>query len=373
MKQEDLPLPGKFPATGATMGRMEVGIIGAIKRSYLFLLAGSILLTLIIPFILARGHVFVRLLSLPLRIALLLAGLMLLSWGFEAQRLRILLRLVGEVVGLPKALGMVMAAEFAGAATPGATGMAATYALLLKRRGMDIGSAAGLVAVIVVFDLAFFGTFLPLAALWIAVQPQAVPGAQRLLAVIFTGAAFAALALLLLHRYHHGARILVDRVLGHLPIYARRRYAIARSTVQFLRALRVLRNMTWRSRWDLYVLSAGFWLPRYVVLWVAISQVTERVGFPYLLIVQGILNLGGQMIFLPGGAGGVGAAYAVLLSPYMSGRDIGFTLLIWRTFTYYWYLLVGAPIFLYQAGAAAHDLLSRSHRVRSPAKPHSPH
>jgi hypothetical protein len=32
---------------------------------------------------------------------------------------------------------------------------------------------------------------------------------------------------------------------------------------------------------------------------------------------------------------------------------------VWRTYNFYWYLLVGGPIFLYKTGHAAQKLLTR--------------
>ena len=62
---------------------------------------------------------------------------------------------------------------------------------------------------------------------------------------------------------------------------------------------------------------------------------------------------------LPAGGGTVDAGYAALLSPYLGRESLAFTLLTWRTFTFYWYLIVGGPIFLFKTGKAAHQILSR--------------
>jgi len=41
----------------------------------------------------------------------------------------------------------------------------------------------------------------------------------------------------------------------------------------------------------------------------------------------------------------------------MGLEALAFTLLVWRTYTFYWYLIIGGPIFLYETGGAAHRLL----------------
>jgi uncharacterized membrane protein YbhN (UPF0104 family) len=63
------------------------------------------------------------------------------------------------------------------------------------------------------------------------------------------------------------------------------------------------------------------------------------------------------MFVLPAGGGVVDTAYAAFLSSYLSPEPLSFTLLVWRTYTFYWYLIIGGPIFLYETGHAAHNLL----------------
>jgi hypothetical protein len=33
--------------------------------------------------------------------------------------------------------------------------------------------------------------------------------------------------------------------------------------------------------------------------------------------------------------------------------------LVWRTYTFYWFLIVGGPIFLFKTGQVAHDFISQ--------------
>ena len=47
------------------------------------------------------------------------------------------------------------------------------------------------------------------------------------------------------------------------------------------------------------------------------------------------------------------------MSPFMGAEAIAFTLLVWRFFAFYWYVLVGGPFLIYKAGRAAWDLLRK--------------
>jgi glycosyltransferase 2 family protein len=130
--------------------------------------------------------------------------------------------------------------------------------------------------------------------------------------------------------------------------------------LHLIKALRALGKM---PRWylvGLYLITVGFWLPRYLVMIIVIHLVGHsNAPFTYLLLVQGVLNLGGQVFLLPGGAGTVDAGYAAFLSPYLARDPLALTLLVWRTYTFYWFLVVGGPIFLLKTGKAAHDLLTK--------------
>jgi len=77
--------------------------------------------------------------------------------------------------------------------------------------------------------------------------------------------------------------------------------------------------------------------------------VDQAVPLSYLFLVQGALNLGSQILLMPGGGGTVDAGYAAFLSPYLDRETLAFTLLVWRTYTFYWFLIVGGPIFLFAA------------------------
>jgi glycosyltransferase 2 family protein len=109
----------------------------------------------------------------------------------------------------------------------------------------------------------------------------------------------------------------------------------------------------------LSLITLGFWLPRYLLLFLIIQLVGQAVPLSYLVLVQGALNLGRQIFLMPAGGGTVDAGYAAFLSHYLDRETLTFTLLVWRTYTFYWSLIVGGPIFLFKTGQVAHDLISQ--------------
>jgi uncharacterized protein (TIRG00374 family) len=255
---------------------------------------------------------------------------------------------------------MTAAAEFAGVATPGSIGMAGTYTYLFKQQRVSLGAAMGMLAVVVVTDLLFYGTLMPCAALALLFAGSSQSNTADLVTVVLGVVAGGGLILYALIHYYRRLYHFLSRRLSRVSWAAKRRYRLARATVEFAHAFRLIGRMSWRQRLALYCCTVGYWLPRYGILLVLITIMAQGVPLAYLLLVQGVLNLGGQMFILPGGGGGVDAGYAAFLSPYLDRQTLAFTLLVWRTFTFYWYLVIGGLIFTFKTGKAAHRLLTRT-------------
>ncbi len=329
------------------------------KKSWLWLLIASISLSLAIPLLLGGVSQFKLLDRLSWGAITLLTLLVTVSWVFNALRTQMVMRASGRELGFGNAVLVSMSAEFAGVTTPGSVGLPATYTFLFHNLGGGVAEAIGLVGIIVVTDLAFFATLMPLAAVLQLCEAGAKHNTLHLVAEVMVVVGGGALGLWGLARHYRAAWHFLARQMGKVPRLAKYRYRLGRATVQFFRSLRLVENKSWAWRLELLGVTVGFWLPRYLVLIFVIHLVSRAVPFSYLFLVQGLLNLGGQLFMTPGGAGTVGAGYAAFLSPYLSGESLGFSLLVWRFFTFYWLLIVGGPIFLYKTGRAAHDLLNR--------------
>jgi glycosyltransferase 2 family protein len=331
----------------------------AIKKKWLLLLLASIFLSLAVPLALGGLSQFKLLPRLSWEIAVLLAVMVVISWVFNALRTQFLLGFMGQRLGFREAALTTISAEFAGITTPGGVGMVATYAFLFNRLGVSLGKSAGLVGLIVLTDLAFYGTILPLAALIQLLTGAGQPRALRLVAIVVVVVAGAARLFWVAARHHRRFCSFLAQQMGKTPWLAQRRWRLGRGMVEFLQVLRLLGKMSWSQRLALYLITLDFWLPRYLILFMVLASLGQYVPVAYLVMTQGVLNLGGQVLAMPGGAGTVEGGYAALMRPYLSLEVIAFTLLVWRTYSYYCYLLVGGPIFLYKTGKAARDLLNR--------------
>jgi uncharacterized protein (TIRG00374 family) len=328
------------------------------RKRYLLLLFIGIILTLAVPALLAGKDIFKELARLNWEIAAGLLLLVVVGWGFNTARVRMLLRDMGKPIPVIEGALITIATEFAGASTPASSGMPATYIFLLNRIGLNLGQAIGQVAIIILLDILYFCSTMILAALAMLFLHSPF-GTSYLLGFVVAAMAAVFLLLWLVVRHFRPIYHSVSHFMGRFAWLARRRYRLARTTVEFLRALRMMGNLSWSKRLVLYLLTLGYWLPRYLVLIIAVGLVTRELPVAYLFLLQGLLNFGGQMFVIPSGGGGVDAAYMALMRPYLDSTDIAFTLVIWRAYTFYWYLLVGGPIFLVKTGKAARDLLGR--------------
>jgi uncharacterized protein (TIRG00374 family) len=349
-----------WPAEKAVRPAPELKGKNAMKKFYLFLLVLvlGVALSLAIPFFIGKGFAqFKALKAIPLWVAGVLAGLVLISWVFNATRVRLLVRAMGRQLGFIEGISIVISAEFAGNATPWGLGMPAAYTFLLGKKAMPLGEAMALVTLIVLFDLAVYVVASPLAAGALLLGKRPEVSTKLIVAVLVVVGAtliFVVIIFLFFRCLYYG----VSRLIARLPWIAKYRFRFARKVVEFLRAMRLLRRMSWGQRIGITFYTALYWLPRYSILIFIIFLLGKSVPIAYLFMVQALLNLGALVIFTPGGAGGVGLGYDVLMSPYLTQSEVAFTLLVYRATNFYWYLAAGAPFFLYKSGQAAHYLLS---------------
>ncbi|MCE5361097.1 MAG: flippase-like domain-containing protein [Acidithiobacillus sp.] len=286
--------------------------------------------------------------QLPLLFGLVI--LMLISWFFEANRLRWICAAVGLRLSLRGALPLVMAAEFAGAATPAASGMGAAYLAFLYRRGLNFGTATAVLIAIAITDILFMVSIFLLSLFYLLIFDNFVPNVRTILWLVGF-VTITSLLLLVLWTFERNTIVHgLDRLLLHWSWYRRYRKRVALFFLRLLKTLEILRKTSWRQRGMILLAAAGYWTPRYLVLWVLMEYLGGRVSVPYIVVSQTLLNLTSQLSFLPGGAGSVGAAYSLLFGGTLPQADVAFSLLGWRLFTYYWYLLIGMPWFFWEWG-----------------------
>lgn len=320
------------------------------KRS-LWLIAAGLVLGLSIPLLYGGSGLFQRLATFPLPLLGVVLGMIFIGWNFNAGRLRLLLGGIGQPMRHGRALGTVMATEFALCATPAGSGGPLTYVLLLRRHGVPGSNAAALYALDILMDMLFFATALLGIAFALIFQPgQLRVGWQlSLLAVLLgSGMVLAWVAA----RHYRAALLWGGRRLRKWQVSAAVRRRLARTLLRFRQGLRLTLGLSRRRLFAIYMLCVGHWLMRYSILYVLIVGLDRQISWAYSFLIQMLALTAGQFTLLPGGSGGVELSFTALLAPVLDAPTLGAVLLMWRFTTYYWYLIAGAPVFALFAGKA---------------------
>jgi uncharacterized protein (TIRG00374 family) len=321
-----------------------------VKRySWGFLVLVSLAVSLSLPLLYGGMASFGELAKLSPAVVVLLLGMVGGGWVFNAGRIRILARGLGVRLRAREALRTVISAEFAAVATPASTGGAATYIFLLSRRGLRLGEAAAIVAFDQLMDLIFFATVMPVALL-LFLTGQGTAWAFSAPAILIGVLALGVILLLWLPRHYRPVAIWLGRVIRRVPGLCRLRYRLARWLIQFRRSVTLLLRLGASRLLLVYLLCIGHWMLRYGVLPVLLYFMGYSGHWSYIFLAQALMFLVGHLSFLPGGAGGVELVFGALLRPYLDGGTMAAAILVWRFCTFYWYLLAGAPVFIFTTG-----------------------
>jgi uncharacterized protein (TIRG00374 family) len=324
----------------------------------LWLLACALLAAALVPLLLGGDGLLQRLLAFPGGLLLAMLGMIFVCWNLNALRLRLLLG--RHRLGQRRALGTIMATEFAICATPGGAGGPLTLMALLLRQGVPAAKGTAVYAVDQLSDLLVFACAL-LGILGYALSHAFDARIGWLLGLSAAALTVVLLAVVLLGRCHRAVLRFNGRLLRRCRVSARRRWRWARKLLRFRNALRDSLARPRRVLAAVLLLTAMHWILRYSVLYLALNGLGQSVPWAWTFLVQMLALTAGQLSLLPGGAGGAELASVALLTPMVGKPTAAAAILIWRAVTYYFYLIAGAPLFLHMAGR---PLLRRLVRLR---------
>lgn len=312
-----------------------------------WLLGGALLVAVLIPVLLGGSGLFERLRGFPPGLLLLMLGMIVMGWYLNALRLRLL---VGpRRFGQHRALGIVIATEFAICATPGGAGGPLTMMALLLRQGVAPARGTATYAVEQLTDLLFFACAL-VGVLIYALTHSLNAYIASLLG--FSAALLLGLMILLalLGRFHRRVFLVNGWLIGKLGMKTARKRQWARKVLSFRNALLECFRLPRAVLLAVFALTTVHWLLRYSVLYLTLFGLGSQIAWAWTFIVQLLALTAGQLSLLPGGAGSAELASAALLAPLVGKSTAAAAILIWRFVTYYFYLIAGAPLFLHLAG-----------------------
>ncbi|VVM88069.1 hypothetical protein PS645_02628 [Pseudomonas fluorescens] len=326
------------------------------------LLCIALLVAVMIPALLGGNETWYRLQSFPLHWLLIMFAMILLCWVLNSMRLRLLLGEERSKVSRRKSLAVVMAAEFAYCATPGGSGGPLTIMALLARQGVRPARGSAVFAMDQLSDLLFFLCAL-IGILIYALFQHLSQRMEWLLTVSAVSMFGGLLGCLFVARYHRLLIRLSGRLLARLNVKAATRMRWARKLLHFLSAFTDTLRLPMQTLITVFALTCLHWGLRYSVLYLALRGLGADVQWAWSFLIQMLSLSAGQFSLLPGGAGAAELTSAALLAPMVGKSTAAAAILIWRAVTYYFYLLVGGPVFLLMLGRPLLKKLMRFKQV----------
>lgn len=313
------------------------------------LLVLALLAAVLIPSLLGGGETWSRLQRFPLEWLLIMFGMILLCWLLNTLRLRLLLGDQRDKVSRLKSLGVVMSAEFAYCATPGGSGGPLTIMALLARHGVRPARGSAVFAMDQLSDLLFFLCALCGILIYALFQhlSQRLEWLLTVSAISLFGGLFSCV---LMARCHRSLIRLSGRLLARFNVKEATRLRWARKLLHFLAAFTDTLKLPFQTLITVFALTCLHWVLRYSVLYLALRGLGVDLQWAWCFLIQMLSLSAGQFSLLPGGAGAAELTSAALLAPMVGKSTAAAAILIWRTVTYYFYLVVGGPVFLLMLG-----------------------
>ena len=322
-----------------------------------WLLAGALVVAALVPMLLGGSGLLERLRSFPPGLLVLMLGMIVVGWYLNALRLRLL---VGRRrLGQHRAVGIVIATEFAICATPGGAGGPLTMMALLLRHGVPPAKGTATYAGEQLTDLLFFACAL-VGVLIYAVTHSLNTYIASLLGVSAALLIGLMVLLALLGRFHRQVFLLNGWLISRLGVKGTRQRSWAKKALSFRNAVLECFRLPLSILLSVFVLTTLHWLLRYSVLYLTLLGLDKSLAWAWTFIVQMLALTAGQLSLLPGGAGSAELASAALLAPFVGKSTAAAAILIWRFVTYYFYLIAGAPLFLHLAGRPLMDRLAKA-------------
>lgn len=270
----------------------------------------------------------------------------LISWTCNGLRFWIMCRCIANPLPLRRTWAIAVSSEFGVAASPGGVGGTAVRLGFLKKSGISFVHGGSLLVADVFLDIFFFTCITPFA-LYALLQYVSFDTAAQGLSPHW-------LAVLLIPALVYAFRKRLFRVLKNHKSFQQRRAAgrvrLARQKLQkgFRQGKTATLLIFQKHRAALvvnFLLTAIQFTSRYSVLPLAIRLLGVPVDPLPLIVMQGALYLVSMIAVAPGGGGSVEVLAALALPQIIPPHLTGAAILLWRLFTYQFYLFAGGAVF----------------------------
>lgn len=309
----------------------------------------AIVAAVMVPMLLGGTEIFERLRSFPMSWMAALIAIILGCWVLNTLRLRLLLGDQRGQVTRIQSLGVVMSAEFAWCATPAGSGGPLTIMALLNRYGVRPAQASAVFAMDQLSDLLFFLCAL-VGVLFYALAHSVSQSQQMMLVVSTALVAGSLIGCIALGLWHRQVMLLTGRLMRRVRLKSSTRWRWTRKWLGFIAAFTNALKLPRSTLIMVFSLTCVHWGLRYSILYLALQGLGVDLQWAWSFLIQILALSAGQFSLLPGGAGTAELTSAALLAPMVGKSTAAAAILIWRGVTYYFYLVVGGPIFLLMLG-----------------------
>jgi len=257
-----------------------------------------------------------------------------------------------------------LAWEFFSSVTPSAIGGGPVTAFYIAReRGITVGEATALMLFAMLLDQLWFIVAIPLviaASVFLDVIPNSVGSVGLWMSMAyFAGMLIWASVFAYATLFRPQLLVRLADWFTRWPYLRRFRNRVLREMRTFSRRARSLRSQPLAFYVKGFLITAGTWIGRYLLVLFIVRSVYANVDSVLLLFRTAAMTLLGLAMPTPGGSGGLEGLYALFLGPLMPDALVAPTLLTWRLFGYYLFIALGAYLFTHQ--------MHRAYRMRQAA------
>lgn len=245
-----------------------------------------------------------------------------------------------------------LAWDFFSNVTPAALGGGPFAALYVARDSdLQVGETSALVIFTILLDQLWSVLTVPIILLTAVFIPVIPEGAGTIGTVAIIG--YFALMLLWVvllgyaTLYRPGVLERYGFKLFSLRFLRRFRKRVMLEMRQMSQSARILRAQPFRFFGKAFLLSAGTWIPRYLLPVFLVLSVLPSLDAVLFFLRSITMMVCAFVVPTPGGAGGIEGLYALFLGPMMPKSLVAPTLLMWRFFGYYVFVALGGFLFRY--------------------------
>ncbi len=330
------------------------------KTLFKYALQGAIIAAIVgafIFFITLSPDTWVELQNVDWRYIILLFLMIILAWFCNSTRIYLLTHTINHNISYRSAMAISISTEFGVSASPGGVGGTAVRLGLLVRSGLDLARATALFASDVFVDCLYFIIMMPIAVFIIFTDPTWNGSFRDMGKVPYVIAGYMVTVMIIVIVVINNRKKINSLIHVFLKRYGHKKRLLGRwriVTSNFSRNI----NSSWDAILFLWrnkrlVLICNFFLSaiqltcRYSTLPILLIAFScDKNPFP-LFFIQGVVFLLSAMLVVPGGGGASEIITSLILPAFVQKSLIGVIVLLWRIYTYYFFLFVGGGVFSY--------------------------